>query len=126
METTLPGQAPVVVIGGGVMGCSTLYHLAKLGICDAILIERNKLTSGTTWHSAAQVRALRSTRNLSELIRYSIVLFSALESETGQATGWINRGSLSIACNEHRHTHIKRQAALARAFDVRAEVISPG
>ena len=87
----LPAQASVVVIGGGVMGCSTLYHLAEAGISDAILIERNKLTSGTTWHSAAQVRALRSTRNLTELIRYSIKLYSRLEEETGQATGWPNR-----------------------------------
>jgi glycine/D-amino acid oxidase-like deaminating enzyme len=126
MGTALPGYASVVVIGGGVMGCSTLYHLAKLGISDAILVERNKLTSGTTWHSAAQVRALRSTRNLTELIKYSIALFSTLEAETGQSTGWINRGSLSIACNEDRLTHIKRQASLARAFDVRAEPISPG
>src|SRR5262245_7949364 len=125
METTLPGHASVVVIGGGVMGCSTLFHLAKLGISDAILVERNRLTSGTTWHSAAQVRALRSTRNLTELIKYSIALFSSLEAETGQATGWISRGSLSIACSEHRLTHIKRQAALARAFDLRAESISP-
>src|SRR5437016_3104459 len=100
MQTNLPEHASVVVIGGGVMGCSTLYHLAKLGLSDAILLERNKLTSGTTWHSAAQVRALRSTRNLTELIRYSIGLYSELEKETGQATGWINTGSLSIATNE--------------------------
>ncbi len=70
----LPSHASVVVIGGGVMGCSTIYHLAKNGINDAILLERNKLTSGTTWHSAAQVRALRSTKNLTDLINYSIKL----------------------------------------------------
>ena len=93
----LPDHASVVVIGGGVMGASTLYHLAKNGVSDAILLERNKLTSGTTWHSAAQVRALRSTRNLTDLIRYSVSLYSQLEEETGQATGWINKGSLSIA-----------------------------
>ena len=81
--TALPSEASVVVIGGGVMGCSTLYHLAKAGVRDAILIERNKLTSGTTWHSAAQVRALRSTRNLTDLVRYSIDLYSRLEQETG-------------------------------------------
>ena len=81
----LPSQASVVVIGGGVMGCSTLYHLAKLGVSDAVLVERNQLTSGTTWHSAAQVRALRSSRNLTDLIKYSIRLYGALEAETGQA-----------------------------------------
>ncbi|MDH3664738.1 MAG: FAD-dependent oxidoreductase, partial [Alphaproteobacteria bacterium] len=68
-DTSLPAHASVVVIGGGVMGCSTLYHLAENGVSDAILLERNQLTSGTTWHSAAQVRALRSTRNLTDLIR---------------------------------------------------------
>ncbi|MFT7577522.1 MAG: glycine/D-amino acid oxidase-like deaminating enzyme, partial [Alphaproteobacteria bacterium] len=120
----LPQHASVVVIGGGVMGCSTLYHLAKQGVSDAILLERNKLTSGTTWHSAAQVRALRSTRNLTDLIRYSISLYSELEAETGQVTGWINKGSLSIATNEDRMIHIRRQEALAKLFGVQAEAIS--
>ncbi len=105
------------------MGCSTLYHLAKAGISDAILLERNKITSGTTWHSAAQVRALRSTRNLTDLIRYSISLYSDLEKETGQATGWINKGSLSIATNPERLAHIKRQQSLATLFGVDAKSI---
>ena len=122
--TDLPTHASVVVIGGGVMGCSTLYHLAEAGISDAILLERNKLTSGTTWHSAAQVRALRSTRNLTDLIRYSISLYSKLEEETGQATGWINKGSLSIATTEDRLVHIRRQEALAHLFGVRARSVS--
>lgn len=121
-----PSHASVVVIGGGVMGCSTLYHLAKEGVQDAILLERNKLTSGTTWHSAAQVRALRSSRNLTELIRYSVSLYARLEEETGQATGWINKGSLSIATSEDRLTHIQRQEALAKLFGLRANSISPG
>ena len=96
-STDLPAHVPVVVIGGGIMGCSTLYHLVREGVPDAILLERNQLASGTTWHSAAQVRALRSTRSLTELIRYSISLYQSLEEETGQATGWISKGSLSIA-----------------------------
>lgn len=125
-EQALPNHASVVVIGGGVMGCSTLYHLAKSGVTDAILLERNQLTSGTTWHSAAQVRALRSTRNLTDLIRYSISLYSELESETGQVTGWINKGSLSIATNEDRMIHIKRQEALAKLFGVEAQSVSAG
>ena len=119
----VPAWASVVVIGGGVMGCSTLYHLARNGVSDAILLERNQLTSGTTWHSAAQVRALRSTRNLTDLIRYSIGLYSALEDETGQQTGWINRGSLSIATHRDRMIHIERQKALAHLFGVRAETV---
>ena len=121
----LPAHASVVVIGGGVIGCSTLYHLASQGVGDAILLERNQLTSGTTWHSAAQVRALRSSRNMTSLIKYSISLYAALEQETGQATGWINKGSLSIATNADRLTHIRRQESLAHAFGVRASSISP-
>ena len=119
-ETNPPAHASVVVIGGGVMGCSTLYHLAKRGVSDAILLERNKLTSGTTWHSAAQVRALRSTRNMTELIRYSIQLYSDLERETGQATGWIGKGSLSVATTPDRLAHVRRQQALADLFGVEA------
>ncbi|MGR3913724.1 MAG: FAD-dependent oxidoreductase [Gammaproteobacteria bacterium] len=120
-----PAHASVAVIGGGVIGCSTLYHLAKSGV-DAVLLERHKLTSGTTWHSAAQVRALRSSRNLTALIRYSIDLYKTLERETGQSTGWIQRGSLSIATNPERLIHIKRQEALARLFGVTAHSVTPG
>ena len=122
----LPSHASVVVIGGGVMGCSTLYHLAKSGVTDAILLERNQVTSGTTWHSAAQVRALRSSHNLTDLIRYSIQLYGSLEAETGQQVGWINKGSLSIATNPDRMVHVRRQEALARLFGVAAEMITPG
>jgi len=125
-QTALPSHASVVVIGGGIMGCSTLYHLAKLGVGDAVLLERNRLTSGTTWHSAAQVRALRSSRNLTELIRYSVALYAGLEAETGQATGWIKKGSLSIATSEDRLVHIRRQQALAHAFGLGARSVSPG
>ena len=103
----------MVVIGGGAMGCSTLYHLAKMGCDDAVLLERAELTSGTTWHSAAQVRALRSTENLTRLIKDSIALYTGLEAETGQSTGWSQSGSLSLATSEDRFTHIKRQAALS-------------
>ncbi len=119
----LPAHASVVVIGGGIMGCSTLYHLAKLGVGDAILLERNKLTSGTTWHSAAQVRALRHSRNLTRMIRYSVDLYSRLEEETGQSVGWIQKGSLSIATNPDRLTHIRRQEALAHAYGIEAHSI---
>ena len=122
----LPAHASVIVIGGGVMGCSTLYHLAEMGVGDAVLLERNKLASGTTWHSAAQVRALRHSRNLTRMIRYSIDLYARLERETGQSTGWIGKGSLSIAATPDRLIHIRRQEALARAFGVAAESISPG
>lgn len=93
MADTLPSHASVVVIGGGIMGCTTLYHLANMGVSDAILLERNALTSGTTWHSAAQVRALRHSRNLTRMIQYSVELYSQLGQETGQSVGWIQKGS---------------------------------
>lgn len=119
-----PSQASTVVIGGGVLGCSTLYHLAKEGVTDAILLERNQLTSGTTWHSAAQVRQLRSTRNLTRLIQYSTQLYASLEAETGQSTGWISQGSISIAATRDRMQHVLQQAALAKAYGVDVEQVS--
>ena len=122
----LPAHASVVVIGGGIMGCSTLYHLAKMGVQDTILLERNKLTSGTTWHSAAQVRALRHSHNLTRMIQYSVDLYSQLEKETGQNVGWIQEGSLSIATKPDRMTHIRRQEALAHAYGINATSISAG
>lgn len=125
MTERFPDSARVVVIGGGVMGCSTAYHLAKAGCRDVVLLERKQLTSGTSWHSAAQVRALRSSENLTRMIQYSAELYSSLEAETGQSTGWLQTGSLSLATNEERFTHIKRQASLARLFGVEAEVVSP-
>ena len=124
MPSALPAHASVVVIGGGIMGCSTLYHLAKAGVTDAILLERNRLTSGTTWHSAAQVRALRSSRNLTRMIQYSVELYSQLEEETGQSVGWIQKGSLSIATRPDRLFHIRRQESLAHAYGVNAQSIS--
>ncbi|MEO0991899.1 MAG: FAD-binding oxidoreductase, partial [Pseudomonadota bacterium] len=123
-ETRLPDYAPVVVIGGGVMGCSTLYHLSKMGVADAILVERHKLTAGTTWHSAAQVRALRHSKNLTRMIQYSVELYSKLQEETGQNVGWIQKGSLSLATNQDRLIHIRRQAALARAYGIDAQEIT--
>lgn len=125
IDASLPARASVVVVGGGAMGCSTLYHLAKAGVGDAVLLERNQLTSGTTWHSAAQVRALRSTQSLTNLIKYSVELYTRLERETGQISGWINKGSLSIATTPDRLTHIRRQIGLARLYGVAAEEISP-
>ena len=126
LATGLPDHAGAVVIGGGIMGCSTLYHLASMGVGDAILLERNRLASGTTWHSAAQVRMLRHSRNLTRMIRYSVDLYKRLESETGQSVGWIRNGSLSIATHRDRLIHVRRQEALAHAFGVRARSMTVG
>ena len=123
-DYALPNHASVIVIGGGIMGCSTLYHLARMGVTDAVLLERNKLTSGTTWHSAAQVRALRNSRNLTRMIQYSVDLYGRLEQETGQNVGWIQKGSLSIATTPDRLTHVRRQEALAHAYGIDAEFVS--
>jgi len=125
MSNIFPTNASVVVIGGGVMGCSTAYHLAKAGCRDVVLLERKQLTSGTSWHSAAQVRALRSSENLTRMIQYSTKLYQSLEEETGQSTGWLQTGSLSLATNKERFIHIKRQASLARLFGIEVNVVSP-
>jgi 4-methylaminobutanoate oxidase (formaldehyde-forming) len=123
MTPELPERAEIVVVGGGIIGCSTAYHLAKLGKRDVVLLERSKLGSGTTWHSAAMVRQLRSTNSLTQLVRYSAELYRSLEVETGQSTGWMSCGSLSIATNQDRLTHIRRQASLARCFGIEAHEV---
>ena len=125
MSDSLPAHSQVVVIGGGIMGSSTLYHLVELGVREPILLERKKLTCGTTWHSAAQVRQLRSSNNLTQLIRSSTELYAALEAKTGQSTGWTRTGSLSIATNADRLTHIRRQASLAKLFGIETHELSP-
>lgn len=120
---TLPTHARTVVIGGGVIGCSIAYHLAREGRSDIVVLERSKLTSGTTWHAAGLVRRLRPSATLTRLIDYSIDLYDMLESETGQATGWTQTGSLTLATNQDRLTNIKRQVSLGRAFGLEAEVV---
>ncbi|MCG8559972.1 MAG: FAD-binding oxidoreductase, partial [Hyphomicrobiales bacterium] len=125
MSARLPDRADVVVIGGGVVGSSVAYHLGLLGAGDVVLLERKKLTCGTTWHSAAQVRQLRSSRSMTEIIRYSVQLYSSLEAETGQATGWTRSGSLSIADNPDRLEHIRRQAGVARCYDIDVHEVGP-
>ena len=124
--TDLPAAARVVVIGGGVSGCSVAYHLAKLGWTDVVLLERKQLTCGTTWHAAGLVGQLRGTQNMTRLAKYSTDLYAALERETGMATGFRQTGSISVALTEHRREELARSAALAKAFGVEAEPLSPG
>ena len=120
---TLPTHAWTVIIGGGVIGCSIAYHLAREGRQNIVVLERSKLTSGTTWHAAGLVRRLRPSATLTKLINYSIDLYGELEVETGQATGWAQTGSLTLATNPDRLTNIKRQVSLGRAFGLEAEVV---
>ena len=121
----LPSHARVVIIGGGVSGCSVAYHLAKAGWTDIVLLERKQLTSGTTWHAAGLIGQLRGSRNMTRLARYSADLYVKLEAETGIATGMQQTGSISVALTEARREELYRQAALARAFDVDVTEISP-
>ena len=98
-----PTQARAVVIGGGIIGCSTAYHLAKLGWTDTVLLERAKLTSGSTFHAAGLVGQLRTSANITQLLKYSVELYDRLEAETGQATGWKRNGGLAprLQCRAH-------------------------
>lgn len=123
--TTFPTQARVVIIGGGIIGTSTAYHLAKLGWKDVVLIERNKLTSGSTWHAAGLVGQLRSSANITQLLGESVKLYRTLEQETGLATGWKMNGGLRLACNQERWTEVKRQATTARSFGLEMHLLTP-
>ena len=121
----LPSKARVVIIGGGVIGCSVAYHLTKLGWQDVVLLERKQLTSGTTWHAAGLIAQLRATANMTKLARYSQELYGGLEAETGVATGFKRVGSITVALTEERKEELFRSAAMARAFGVDIEEISP-
>jgi sarcosine dehydrogenase len=120
-----PTQARAVIIGGGIVGCSTAYHLAKLGWTDTVLVEKHKLTSGSTFHAAGLVGQLRSSANITQLLGYSVDLYRRLEAETGLATGWKMNGGLRLACNAERWEEVKRQATTARSFGLEMHLLSP-
>ncbi|HEY6354705.1 MAG TPA: FAD-dependent oxidoreductase, partial [Burkholderiaceae bacterium] len=122
---SLPGHARVVIVGGGIVGCSTAYHLTQLGITDVLLLEQGKLTSGTTWHAAGLVGQMRPNRNMTAMSKYGIELYSTLESETGLGTGWKQCGSVNVAATPERWMMLKKQAALARSFGVEVQLITP-
>jgi glycine cleavage system aminomethyltransferase T/glycine/D-amino acid oxidase-like deaminating enzyme len=117
-------SARVVIVGGGIVGASVAYHLTQLGWRDVVLLEQGSLSGGTTWHAAGLIGQLRSSSNFTRLIRYSADLYSRLEAETGQATGWKRCGSVSVARTAERMTQLKRNAAMANAYGVEAHVIS--
>ncbi|MEX3008506.1 FAD-dependent oxidoreductase [Hoeflea sp. TYP-13] len=123
--TDLPASVKVVVIGGGIVGCSTAYHLGKLGLADTVVLERCKLTSGSTFHAAGLVGQLRSSANITQLLVSSVDLYRSLEEETGLATGWKMNGGLRLACNEERWTEVKRQATTARSFGLEMQLLTP-
>ncbi|MEP7206821.1 MAG: FAD-dependent oxidoreductase [Casimicrobiaceae bacterium] len=120
-----PLQARIVIIGGGIAGVSTAYHLAKLGVRDVLLLEQGRLTCGTTWHAAGLVGQTRATRNATRMSRYGIELYASLEKETGLATGWKQCGSLNVASTPERMILLRRQMARAKSFGIEFEFVSP-
>ena len=121
----LPTSARAVIIGGGIIGCSTAYHLGKLGWTDTVLLERKKLTSGTTFHAAGLVGQLRTSANITQLLGYSVDLYKRLEAETGLQTGWKMNGGLRLACNEQRWIEVRRQATTAHSFGLEMHLLTP-
>jgi glycine cleavage system aminomethyltransferase T/glycine/D-amino acid oxidase-like deaminating enzyme len=122
---TLPTQARIVVVGGGIAGCSTAYHLAKLGQTDVLVLEQGRLTCGTTWHAAGLIGQMRPNRTMTAMSKYGIELYATLEAETGLATGWKQCGSVNVAQTTDRMKVLRKQLALARSFGVDCEEISP-
>ena len=123
MEKKIPSSAKVVVIGGGVAGCSAAYHLAKLGWKDTILLERDQLTSGTTWHAAGLVGQLGASATITKLRKYSLNLYKELEKKTGLSTGLKQNGAITVASSKERMEELLRQATAAQLFDVNVEVL---
>jgi heterotetrameric sarcosine oxidase gamma subunit len=125
MSTSLPTHARAVVIGGGIVGVSVAYHLAQRGWTDTVLLERNQLTSGTTWHAAGLVTKLRATYNMTLLAAYAEELFRTVEAESGMSTGFRTTGSILLARTEERWTEVKRGISMAKVCGFDVEVVSP-
>ncbi|WP_181705798.1 GcvT family protein [Chthonobacter rhizosphaerae] len=121
----LPSHAEVIVIGGGIVGCSTAYHLARDHKADVLLLERGALTNGSTWHAAGLVGQLRTSASITRLLKQSVEIYATLEAETGLATGWKQNGGLRLAANADRWIEIKRQATTARSFGLDMHLLTP-
>ena len=122
---TLPSHAGIVVIGGGIIGCSTAYHLARDHKADVVLLEQGTLTSGSTWHAAGLVGQLRSSASITRVLKYSVDLYKGLEAETGLATGWKMTGCLRLATNKDRWTEFRRLATTAKSFGMEMHLLTP-
>jgi sarcosine dehydrogenase len=118
-------SAQVVIIGGGIIGCSVAYHLTKMGWNDVVIIDKGELTSGSTWHAAGLVGQLRSERNITRMLQYSVGLYDQLEAETGFATGWKMSGCLHLASTKERMSELKKGATTARSFGLEMNIITP-
>jgi len=122
---TLPSHAEIVVIGGGIIGCSTAYHLARDHKAEVVLLEQGTLTSGSTWHAAGLVGQLRSSASITRVLKYSVELYKGLEAETGLATGWKMTGCLRLATNADRWTEFRRLATTAKSFGMDMHLLTP-
>jgi 4-methylaminobutanoate oxidase (formaldehyde-forming) len=125
VSSTLPEHARVMVVGGGVVGCSVAYHLTKRGVSDVLLLEQNTLTSGTTWHAAGLVTTARPTWGTREIVKRSLEIYQTLEEETELSTGYLRTGTLHLAMSEARREELLRQASTSRGSGIRVEVLGP-
>ncbi len=125
LQPEIPAHADVVIVGGGIVGASLAFHLTQRGAKNVVLLERQQLTCGTTWHAAGLVGQLRATQNLTRLAQYTAQLYARLEAETGQATGFKQCGSLAVASNAERFEELKRGASMARCFGLDSAILSP-
>jgi sarcosine dehydrogenase len=122
---SIPKEAKVVIVGGGVVGCSAAYHLTKLGWKDVLLLEQNQLGGGTTWHAAGLVGRLRTTNSMTRINKYSVELYSGLEKETGHSIGWKQVGSIIVGRSPERMVQLQRTAAMSERFGVEVQLVSP-
>src|SRR5579872_5553927 len=125
MTSTLPAQTKVVIVGGGIVGCSLAYHLTQMGWKDVVLLEQNQLGGGTTWHAAGLVGRLRTTNSMTKINKYSAELYARLEKETGHSVGWKQVGSIIVGRSKERMTQLRRTAAMSEWFGVEVQLISP-
>ncbi|MDE0104865.1 MAG: FAD-dependent oxidoreductase, partial [Bryobacterales bacterium] len=125
MPPTLPTQAEIVIVGGGIVGCSIAYHLADMGKTDVLLLEKSGLTQGATWHAAGVIGQLRPSRNVTRMLGLTVALYDTLEEETGQAIDWKRVGSLRIASSSDRMLEYKRAATTAKSFGLDMHLLGP-
>jgi sarcosine dehydrogenase len=123
-DAAMTTHAEIVIIGGGIIGCSIAYHLTRMGRRDVVVLEKSGVTHGATWHAAGLVGQLRTSRNVTRMLQLSVELYDRLEPETGQALDWKKVGSLRLACSSERLLEIKRSATMAKSFGLEMQIIS--